>query len=423
MKFLFLILLAVWVCGDGSLIADEFQTLSDPASADAVYLPGVSLATGMSEITGVAISPLLGVSGVGLWTYFRTPAEHRGSLPWYCQPLAWGIGLFILTLCFFKDTLGAMLPPFFKKPLDLIELFENKASALIASAAFVPLVVDQISVHLAATEGAAAGSGALTSGVFLAQASPVAAVSVSLHWFLLPLCLVGFFLVWIVSHAINILILLSPFALLDTLLKAARLSLLSVLAVAYAINPVLAAILSGLVILVAAILAPSAFRLAVFGTFMGMDYLRSVLWRERESESVRGFLARRGGKLLKARAFGSLRQSDDGGIVFESRFCFFGPVRSLNLTNPESLVIRNGMLFPSVLRSGGESGAPQCLFHLLPRHRHQVHRISEALGMGEARETALNRGIVAMKAWLRETLRAGKGTLIAQVSEGGNEAG
>ena len=417
MKFLSLILLAVSVFGGGSLIADEFQNLSDPPSAEAVYLPGVSLATGMSEITGVAISPLLGVSGVGLWTYLRTPVEHRDSLPWYCQPLAWGIGLFVLTLCLFKDTLGAMLPPFFKKPLDLIELFENKASALIASAAFVPLVVNQISVDLAATGTQAAAGSALSSDALMAQVSPLAAVSLSLHWFLLPLCLIGFFLVWIVSHAINILILLSPFALLDTMLKAARLSLLSVLAVAYAINPILAAILSGCVILVAAMLAPSAFRLAVFGTFMGTDYLRSVLWKERESESVRGFLAKRGGKLLKARAFGSLRQSDDGEIVFESRYCFFGPVRSLNLTDSGSLMIRNGMLFPSVLRSGGEGGASQCLFHLLPRHRHQIHRISENLGMGEARETALNRGIVAMKEWLRETLRVGKGAMLSQRSD------
>ncbi len=423
MKFPTLIILAVWVFGGGSLIADEFQNRSDHAPADPVYLPGVSLATGISEITGVAISPLLGVSGVGLWTYYRTPAEHRGSLPWYCQPVAWGIGLFILTLCLFKDTLGTMLPPFFKKPLDLIELFENKASALIASAAFVPLVVNQISVHFAATGATAAGTGALICDSPIAQLPSMAAVSFSLHWLLLPLCLVGFFLVWIVSHAINILILLSPFALLDTLLKAARLSLLSVLAVAYAVNPILAAILSGAVILLAAMLAPTAFRFAVFGTVMGTDYLRSLFWKERESESVRGFLVRGDAKRLRARSFGSLRRSPDGAIIFESRFCFFGPLRSLQLKDSGALMIRNGLLFPSVLRSGEEGGASQCLFHLLPRHRHQIYRISEELGMGEARETALNRGIVAMKAWLRDTLRAGKGTVISQGSEGGREAG
>lgn len=418
MKFPCLVFLLICLLGDGSVKAEAFPTLrgeTTTLSADP-FLPGVSLATGISEITGVAISPLLGVSGVGIWTYFRTPSELRGELAWYCQPLAWGMGLFVLALCFFKDTLGTILPPFFKKPLDLLELFENKASAIIASAGFVPLVANQIMVHLAASEAPSATTSALVSGEFVAQVPSLAAVSMGLHWFVLPICLVGFFLVWIVSHAINILILLSPFGLLDTALKAARLGLLSLMVIAYAIDPVLAAVLSGIVIVVAAFLAPSAFRLTVFGTFMGTDYLRSLLWKEQESGTVRGFLARRGGKLLKARSFGSLRQSDDGGILFESRFFFFGPTRILRLPDATTLVVANGMLFPSVLRTDSETGARQCLFHLLPRHRHQIHKISGKLGLGEVSETILNRGLVAMKAWLKDTINAGKGAVLSQQS-------
>ncbi len=407
MKFPCLVLLLVSLVGSGSLKADEFPNPPDVAAtiSEDAYLPGVSLATGMSEITGVAISPLLGVSAVGVWTYFRTAPEIRESLPWYCQPLAWGIGLFILTLCFFKDTLGSMLPPFFKKPLDLIELFENKASALVASAAFVPLVANQIMVHLAATETPAVATSALATDALVAQVPTVAAVSMSLHWLLLPICLVGFFLVWIVSHAINILILLSPFGLLDTILKAARLSLLSLLAIAYAINPVLAAVLSGIVIVVAAFLAPSAFRLAVFGTFMGTDYLRSLFWKKEAPDQVRGFLAKRGGKLLKARAFGSLRQSEDGGILFESRFCFFGPTRLLRLPDAGSISIVNGMLFPSLVLVNPDTGRQQRLIYLLPCHRHRIYDVSEHLSLGEVSETALSRGIGAMRIWLKDALR------------------
>ena len=56
-------------------------------------LPGVGIAEGISEITGVAVSPLLGVSVIGAWTWWRTEAAMRDKLPWYCQPVAWGIGL------------------------------------------------------------------------------------------------------------------------------------------------------------------------------------------------------------------------------------------------------------------------------------------------------------------------------------------
>ena len=269
-------------------------------------------------------------------------------------------------------------------------------------------------VHLAAAETPSAGINALGAGGWVAQAPSLAAVSFSAHWIILPLCLIGFFLVWIVSHALNILILLSPFGLLDTALKAARLGMLSLMAVAYAIDPILAAVLSGIVIVIAAFLAPSAFRLAVFGTFMGTDYLRSLIWKEKELNVVRGFLAKRGGSLLKARSFGSLCRSGEGQIYFESRFCFFGPKRILRLSEADTLVVANGMMFPSVLGAPTETGARRSILFLLPRHRHQIHGIAEKLGFGEARETTLNRGVAAMKAWLKETISVGKGTLLPQ---------
>ncbi|MCB1076664.1 MAG: hypothetical protein KDM64_02450, partial [Verrucomicrobiae bacterium] len=45
------------------------------------YLPGVGLARGITQLTGVAISPMLGVSTVGAWHYFRTPESLRKDLP------------------------------------------------------------------------------------------------------------------------------------------------------------------------------------------------------------------------------------------------------------------------------------------------------------------------------------------------------
>ena len=100
-------------------------------------LPGVDLAEGITEITGVAISPMLGVSAVGAWHYFHTPEENRDALPWFCHPVAWGIGSGILLLCLLKDVLGTGAPALLKKPLDVAELFENKASAAVAFSSHV----------------------------------------------------------------------------------------------------------------------------------------------------------------------------------------------------------------------------------------------------------------------------------------------
>ena len=105
-------------------------------------MPGANLAHAISEITGVAISPLLGASAVGAWRYFhaQTP-QQRARLPWFAQPWFWIPALVLVAACFLKDTLGLAAPRLLKKPLDVADTIGHKISGLIAIGAFVPLVV------------------------------------------------------------------------------------------------------------------------------------------------------------------------------------------------------------------------------------------------------------------------------------------
>lgn len=70
-----------------------------PAKVAGNSAPGVALAGALSQVTGVAISPLLGVSTVGAYTWFHAPAEKRASLPWYAQPRYRIIGLLLVAAC------------------------------------------------------------------------------------------------------------------------------------------------------------------------------------------------------------------------------------------------------------------------------------------------------------------------------------
>ena len=188
---------------------------SPPGSApdkllrESMLLPGVSLSQGVSEITGVAISPLLGVSFMGVWTYYRTEPHLRHRLPWYCHPGVWGTGLALILVCFLKDFLGTAAPPLVKKPLDFLELFENKLSALVACVGFVPLValaMAQVSKLQPQAVGQLADSG-------LAVMPLASLIDFGVHtpWISIPVAIVAFGVVWLSSHAINVLIALSPF--------------------------------------------------------------------------------------------------------------------------------------------------------------------------------------------------------------------
>src|SRR5688500_6549381 len=221
--------------------------------------PGVEMAQALSTITGVAISPRLGVSAVGAWHYFRTDASKRANRVWYAQPGFWVTGLLSVALVFAKDVFGATLPPGWKKPFDVAELIENKLSALVAAGAFVPVfaaVFEPLQTSSLASMGFAAID---MSGVYDALIMPVA--------------IAVFMVVFLAAHAINILILLSPWGAIDAALKAARTALLSLLTLVSFINQWLGAIFSVLVIIVAWFIAGWSFRLMVFGSIFSWDFV------------------------------------------------------------------------------------------------------------------------------------------------------
>lgn len=368
-----------------------------PPPKEEVYLPGVALTQGITEITGVAISPLLGVSSVGAWRYWKTPAAGRASLPWYAQPWAWGTGLVLLVLCFLKDSLGTAVPGLLKKPFDMVELFENKASALVASGAFVPLVAQEMVKHLQAERAMEVPTASIAALGF---------VGIDAAWLIVPVAVVAFLLVWICSHAINVLIILSPFSTLDALLKLARTGVLASVGLVYVIAPWLAAALCLVMIALAAWLAPAALRLAIFGSRYAADIL--LPWRGRKRatpEQPHAFtLGRVAG--LPARTGGRMLLLDDGTMVFRYRRWCVLDERTIPLPHGTRHV-EKGLLSPALVhRAGEEEEAKVLLF--LPRYRGHEERMVGHLKLHGVRDHSLVRGFAALKEWLRGVLSAGK---------------
>src|SRR4051794_24897627 len=78
------------------------------AAAPAEKTPGLELAALVTQVTGIAISPLLGVSAIGAYRYFQagTPQE-KAALPWFAHPGFWFFGLLLVGAVAAKDALGA----------------------------------------------------------------------------------------------------------------------------------------------------------------------------------------------------------------------------------------------------------------------------------------------------------------------------
>lgn len=384
------------------LLAAASSAAPLPAGKSSDRLPGVALAEGITQLTGVAISPLLGVSSVGAWTYYRAPAEKRADLPWFCQPYFWGAGLTLFALCFLKDTFGAAAPTVLKKPLDVLELFENKLSALIACSAFLPFIVSQMAPHAFGQPEAALSHAAL----------PVASINLAaMGWvdarlITIPLAIVGFLTVWLASHAINVLIILSPFTVVDSMLKVVKAALLTTVVASSFVSPFLGAAVCAVIILVAATVAPWAFRITIFGTLFGLD----VLLPRRGGRGVRAsephaFLARKMGG-VPTRTYGRLACAESGQVTFVYRPWLLMPRRTMHLS-AGSVAVAKGVLFPSLLHAT-EGGRRAILFMFLPRYRSHEQTIAAHLEIQEIVDGPLLKGFRAVRAWFAETLSLGR---------------
>ena len=379
-----------------------------------MLLPGVSLSEGISEITGVAISPLLGVSAMGAWTYYQTESQLRHRLPWYCNPWVWGTGMALIGICFLKDFLGAAAPPLVKKPLDFAELFEDKLSALVASVGFVPFVALAIAQFEAKTPQTALD---LTgSGLAVMPLAGFIDFGVHTPWISIPVAMVAFVVVWLSSHTLNVLIALSPFGIVDAGLKLAKLGLIGLVAGSTIVHPYAGAVVSLVLILIGLLLAGWSFRLTLFGMLMGGDFLLNKRATTADLDrGVRGFLARRM-EGVPVRTLVKWQRDSEGRPALSYRPWLVLPERCI-VTPQSEMVLRKGLLNPS-LAHRAESDAPaRNSVILLPRYRRLEEVIAQRFGCQEIVDGTLLRGLKAVRQWLVEMLSAGKNLVESRRSE------
>jgi len=387
-RFVILSLIAALLAGTWTAFA---ATKAEPAPALAQKetksggssSPGIAAAQALSTITGVAISPLLGVSAVGAWTYFETPKEKRGQLSWYAQPWFWLSAFVLVGLCFAKDTVGTALPTVLKKPLDTADAVENKISGLVAVGAFVPMVAS-VFPDLVSNEQAS-----IAAPWFMAVINPAGL----LNFILIPIAMISFIIVWLAAHSINILILLSPFTTVDAALKSFRLFLLSLVAGGSMMDPKIGAAISLIIIFIAYFIAGWSFRVTTLGSVYIWDVL--ALRRTRtipQKDSVWGFLSAEISK-VPIRTYGKLTRDAAGRLVFEYRPWLVLPKRTLVLPTGD-YAVGKGLISSFIVKEEGENEHE--VLTLPPRYRTHEEAVSRVYELKGVRDIGIMKGFKAV---------------------------
>ncbi|WNG16119.1 hypothetical protein F0U63_16715 [Cystobacter fuscus] len=349
------------------------------------------------------MSPLLGMSILGATTYFQTPAQRRSILPWQLQPWTWGFAMLLVLCVALKDSLLGLVP-FLKKPLDAAELVENKVSGAmalplvsksVATALALPLAaVMEEATRLAFPTAHAAGSTNLVGNELAAAA---------VYGLALTLSAGAFVVVWLTSHAVNVLVLLSPFAMLGAVLKLVRLLLLGFPMLCAAISPVLGLLVCAVYIFLAWRLAGWSFRLMVFGWVFSMDLLL-LRWRRQQVDdaSVLAFVAE-SLEGVPVRTCGVLSRSGTGGVNFTFRPWLVLPSRTVQLAESAlNLEVGRGLLGPVMVQVDGSTRQVRSLVRLPPRYRTLEAKVAGAFGALPVRELSAARGLAAAWRFLQE---------------------
>ncbi|MFN7940244.1 MAG: hypothetical protein U0X73_01485 [Thermoanaerobaculia bacterium] len=368
------------------------------------YRESEAIARSVALATGVPISPLLGVSTLGAWNWWRTPEGARAALPWYDQPWFWGTGLALVVLFVANTTIGAAVPGL-KKPMDFVEHHENQLSALLAS----PIVAAQIVQLLArGAPGAAGANGVAAAAVTGTWGVPGLAALASLGDLAHPLLAVAggvlyalvFGVVFLAFHAVQVLIVLSPSATLDLFLRAVRTAMFGGMALSTLASPYVGAALGLFLLFGSLLIAGWSFRLTVYGTVVSWDFLAARLGagdpaRERLAAFSQGGLRR-----VPRRTYGRLDRRETGW-VFRYRPWLVLPARETALP-AETLAIVRGALSPLAVPAKG--GAAFVRFP--PRFRGREAELARRLGAVDVRPGPILRGLRAAWRWLREFFAA-----------------
>ena len=255
--------------------------------------------------------------------------------------------------------------------------------SLVATGAFVPIAAAIF--HGNGGDGASLGAAGFAA--------------IDLSWLynalMIPISMAAFFIVFLASNAINILILLSPFTTVDAALKAFRLAILATVAGSAWANPWIGAAWAVIIIGLAWLISGWSFRLSHFGLVFIWDFF--TLRRKRFTPDAVANKMFLGGKINKvpARSYGLLGHNAQGKLIFSYRPWLVLPGRVLELPDGK-YEAGCGLFYSEVLRVEGAEA--KTVFLLPPRYRGHEEQLARVCGFSGVRDV----GLRAAWNWFKE---------------------
>ncbi len=324
---------------------------------------------GLEDIVGITatgISPLFVLSVTSPSVYFLTEPDRREALIFLYQPWFF-IPIILMTLVVaLKDTV-LTFASYLKMPLDLLGILFHLIGFLVG----FRLIYHLLDIHVT-------GSGGPLSGIF--------AVVILILMF-------GFYTsIWVLSNVFEVLILINPFPLVDTVLRVGRIVILVVMYIACWIHPVL----GGLIALPILVLSLLTFERSLRTTMLGFRLAWDVALFRKEAikpQQTQFTVFSSFSGSLPWMTLGSLIKADKAWEFRYRRFSI-GPARCIEIPGGPYSIAR-GSLFPGLMMH--TTTGMQLIVRFPASYRGEEEELAQCFGTDEVHD--FRWGTMAKSAW------------------------
>ena len=244
-------------------------------------------------------------------------------------------------------------------------------------------------------------------------------IEINQVWILVPLCMAIFAVVWLASHALKCLMVLSPSSWINSAVELVRGLFLTVFAGLALLNPWIGLIFSLAIIIFCVCIAGWAFRWNVFGAIFLKDFFTRAHRKPlAEGEAFKGFSTKhfRG---PKPRSYGEIRR-EGSDLIFSWKPWLILPAQEEKMSIQERKTgVRKGVFFPAITVHEDDADAQRSAVDLRPRFRDHGQEICDQLGLSEVTPNLILHGFREGWTWLKEQISRGKTAAIATVAKAG----
>jgi len=382
-----------------SISAFAQESLPQNSELSAYQMENEHISKSISELTGIALNPMLIGATLGAYKYYKMDDEARMNAPWYLSPWFLILCFCLAGLSFLISTpsLLANLPPQLSSFLEM----NNKQIGLLLNAPLIFSIIGTISEPIAVDVHAMLTNNQEYLCASIIPLNLLSGIPLIIWNIIVMVSLFFVFIaIWLLNLTFDVITFLCPFGFVKSFLATARGSIYSALAALSAAYPPLALIVTLPIIIISLIFFGWSIRRFVMGIVFMWDFIRI---RKEVPIDEKGIVVFSGSSLnMPSKRMGRLTENNGMWVFTYRKYFLFRKTVVIKKSEP---LLKKGFFYSSIYEKGNH------IYILSLRYQKIIEHLQTYLNIEKFENSKLKKGIKATVAWIKDAFHKTNSTL------------